>query len=290
MKLKTKNVKQIHINGSNDGTPADITFELFTPLNKKKMSSTWFPQLLGEGGFNPKGDKLLSFWGMTQAEPFDDYYTVRGEVAERELVKVLQKKGYKVKRYSAKEYDYDYFKHDPESTEKLNSLYKYFSGLPDIVYTNEKGEEFLLEVKSKEHDKMEKIIANLPDYEILQGEQLALLYGLDTVGMTWVFFKDDVVRNLYMATTSTSPFDLEKSLEYFYEKMPQLKYGDHYEIHKKDVKFSKQEVLEQMKEAYKYAETFRQTLTVNMADLSKEMVRDIFNLEREINEKPKRKG
>ncbi len=284
MKLTSKNIKRIHINGSNDLSSGSIRFELFKPLGTRKVSSTWLPQLLGVGGFQTKGDKLLEFWGLLKGDTFDKYYELRGEIAERLLVDMLRAKQYDVKRFSAKEYDFDLFKFDENDERKHTKLYKYFGGLPDIVYNNTK-EDILLEVKSKDLDALDKIINTPPEYEIMQGKQLALLYGLDKVTMTYVLFSEKVVRKMYFAMPQDDePFDLEASIVKFHTAMGKMEYGKDkdYFIVRRTYSIDKQELLSEMKKAYKYAEGFKQTLTVSMDDISKDVKSQIFALEREI--------
>ena len=286
MELKTKNIKSIHIDGSN-GT---IQFGLFQPLKPKKISSTWIPQILGLSDFGQKGDKLLEFWDFIETEPFDKIYEVRGELAERLVVDILQKKGFKPKRYSKDEYDYDLFKYDETKleTNKLMKLYKYFSGLPDIAYKNEKGEINLLEVKSKDFGKIVDVENdNVYQYEIIQGRVLAMLYGVDKVHMTYVFFSDGVMRNIYLAQTSVVPYNLEKAIELFNTKYPNgLQYGKDkdYFIIRKEHEVKKHELLDMMKECNRIAEAFRQTLTVNIDDLSKFLYNKLIKVKGELSE------
>lgn len=276
MKISKKNIKRIHIDGGSD-MQGKIRFEIFAPLKQRKISSTWFPQLLGVGGFATKGDKLLDFYGLTEKETFQNFYTLRGAIAEDLLESILKAKGYTVKRFTKEDNDYDYFQYD----EGGNKLYKYFGGLPDLV-SEKNGIVELYEVKSKDMSDLKKIEQEPPEYEIMQGKDLAFLYGLDKVSMVWFLFSDDVMRKMYLSVESSSPFNLETAVKNFREKLPTLKYNVDYKIIRKDYTINKREILEQLKDVYKYAETFRQTLTIDIKDLSKEMYRDIFKLEKEI--------
>jgi hypothetical protein len=286
--LKSANIKRIHIIATNGKEPTKVTFEVFQPLKKKKLTSTWFPELLGLSDFNTKGDKVLQFYNFMEKEDIDDYYKIRGLIAEALVVENLKKKNYKVIIFKD---SFDAFKYNPyideieeEKQNKLNTLYKYFGGLPDIVYEN-KGETFLLEVKSKEMSKREYVEKNPPKTEIMQGRMLGLLYGVSKVGMTYVLFSDELQRKIY--ATMTAPFDLKKSFDNFFEKYPILEYKKDYEIVLKNYDIKPNELLQEMKEAYKYADGFRQTLTVPFDDLSSDMRRQILNLEREIEEENK---
>ena len=93
MALVENKIKKITIIGANDGKRGKVKFDLFSPLKPKKVSSTWFPSLY-ESGFNKKGDKLLEFWGLSVGEPFNNFYSVRGQVAEDLIVNMLKGKGY----------------------------------------------------------------------------------------------------------------------------------------------------------------------------------------------------
>ena len=285
MKLTSKNIKRIHINGSSNLSSGTIRFELFQPLGIRKVSSTWLPQLLGIGGFETKGDKLLEFWGLLKGDAFDKYYELRGEIAERLLVKAIEAKQFKVKRFSKEDNSkFDFFQFDENDERKHAKLYKYFGGLPDIVY-NDGTEDVLLEVKSKDLSALDKIINTPPEYEIMQGKQLALLYGLNKVTMTYVLFSEKAVRKMYLAMPEgEAPFNLEECIAKFYTSIGELQYGKDkdYFIIKKTYTIDKQDMLDKMKQAYKYADNFKQTLTISLDDISKDVRSQIFALEREI--------
>ena len=285
MQLKARNIRRIHILASDGSNKGRFVFELFEPLKTRNLSSTWIPSFLD--GFNPynkKGDKLLEFFKLLEGPEFNPFYELRGAIAENEIVKILKLKGFEPKTYPKENYDgYDYFKYDENSKDELNKLYKFFGGLADIVY-DEKGITRLLEVKSKELDKHDKVMSNLPKYEILQGKILALLYGLNKTTMSYVFFSEDIVRQmkLSMNESNNGKLDLEKAMKDFYDRVPKLTYKTDYLIENKDYTFSRKEIFDLMKQAYKYAEGFRQTLTVNMEDLSEEVQSMIFKLEKEL--------
>lgn len=192
----------------------------------------------------------------------------------------LDKKGYSYKIFKD---NFDAFLYTQDGD---NVLYKYFGGLPDIVYTKD-GNDVLLEVKSKDAEKKEWLEKNPPITEILQGKMLALLWGLDKVSMTYVLFGDKVARNMYLSLPD--PFDLDVAIKNFDEKMPILKYKEDYEIIVKEYTINKRELLEQMKEAYKYADGFRQTLSLVYTDLSPAIRKELLDLEKELEEDFKKK-
>jgi len=269
-------MKRIHIVGDNGSEQAKVIFEVFEPLKKKKLTSTWFPTLYGASTFNKKGDEALRFYGLLEGDEFDNYYSLRGAIAERIVVKALQSKGYHVQTFKD---NFDAFLYTKEGD---NVLYKYFGGLPDIVYETQDGKRFLIEVKSKDLEKKQYVEKNPPETEIMQGKMLAFLYGLDSVRMTYVLFSDDAIRKMYLSLPS--PFNLENALKDFDSKMPTLTLNKDYEIIVKDYHISKPELLEQMKTAYKYADGFRQTLTLLASDISKDVFSQIFETEKKLEE------
>jgi hypothetical protein len=280
VKLKSRNIKRIHIIGQNGNEPSKVMFEIFEPLKKKKITSTWFPNLYGASDFNKKGDEVLKFYNFLEGDAFNNFYSLRGFIAERIIQDSIKKKGYPYRIFKD---TFDIFLYTKEGD---NKLYKYFGGLPDLIYEKD-GSERLLEVKSKELVKKNYVESNPPQTEIMQGKMLALLRGLDRVSMTYVLFGEKAERSMYLAMNS--PFDLQVSVKKFDEIMPVLKYKEDYEIVVKDYTVNKNELLEQMKTAYKYADGFRQTLTLNLDDLSEEVRKQIFELEMELEEDFKKK-
>lgn len=280
MKLKSKNIKRIHIIGQNGDEPSKVMFEVFEPLRKKKITSTWFPNLYGASDFNKKGDEALRFYNLLEGDEFNNFYSLRGYVAEKLVQDSIAKKGYPFKIFKD---TFDIFLYTSEND---NKLYKYFGGLPDLIYEKD-GSERLLEVKSKDVEKKENLEKKPPLTEIMQGKMLALLRGLDRFYMTYVLFSEKVARMMYLSLTE--PYTNETAYKEFNSKMPVLKYKEDYEIIIKEYIINKNELLEQMKTAYKYADGFRQTLTLNLDDFSEEVRKQIFALETELEEDFKKK-
>lgn len=265
-------IRRIEIDNEN-GT---VNFILMRELKPKKVTSTWIPKLLGLNTFATKGEELLNFWGLLEKKEFDNYYSLRGAIAEELLQKILESKGYTVSRYEAKENDYDYFKYDNK-----NPLYKYFGGLPDIVAKKE-DEVLLCEVKSKELQYKKYVDENPPQTEIMQGKILGLLYGLDKTSLVWFLFDDDIARKMKNVSEEVQPFDTQKAVKLYIEKHGYPRFKIDYDIIRKDYDINKKELLEEMKKAYKYADTFRQTLTVNIQDLDSILFNEILELQKEI--------
>lgn len=275
MKLKSKNIKRIHIIAQDGNNPSKVMFEVFEPLRYKKVTSTWFPNLYGASTFNKKGDEVLKFYNLLEGEEFNDFYSVRGFIAERLVQNSIKAKNYP---YQIFKDTFDIFLYTKDGD---NKLYKYFGGLPDLIYTKDDKEE-LLEIKSKEMAKRKFVEENPPQTEIMQGKMLALLRGLKKVRMTYVLFGERAERMMYLSMPS--PFTVEKAVEEFDKKMPSLKYKEDYDIIVKDYTINNNELLEQMIKAFKYADGFRQTLTLPLEDFSDEVRSQIFELERELEE------
>ncbi|MCK9319351.1 hypothetical protein [Methanoculleus sp.] len=272
MSFQKSKIRKIEI----DANKGVVNFTLMKELKLKKVTSTWIPKLLGLNPFSSKGEELLNFWGILEKKEFDNYYSLRGAVAEELLQKILEGKGYTVSRYEAKENDYDYFKYDNK-----NPLYKYFGGLPDIVAKKD-DEVLLCEVKSKELQYKKYVDENPPQTEIMQGKILGLLYGLDKTAMVWFLFDDDIARKMKNIVEEVQPYDTQKAVELYLQKHGYPRFKIDYDIIRKDYDIDKKELLEEMKKAYKYAETFRQTLKIDIKDLDSLLFNEILELQKEI--------
>ena len=272
MSFQKSKIRKIEI----DANKGVVNFTLMKELKLKKVTSTWIPKLLGLNDFASKGEELLNFWGLLEKKEFDNYYSLRGAIAEELLQKILESKGYEVSRYEAKENDYDYFKYDNK-----NPLYKYFGGLPDIVAKKE-DEVLLCEVKSKDLERKKFVDENPPQTEVMQGKILALLYGLDKVAMVWFLFDDDIARKMKNVAEEVQPYDTQKAVKLYFEKYGYPRFKADYEIIRKDYDIDKKELLEEMKKAYKYANAFGQMLTVKIIDLDPILFNEILQLEKEL--------
>lgn len=286
-KKKIKNITFEASNGSNGR--GRVILSLFEPPKPKKISSTVFPKLYSDQKFSKKGDSVLEFFRLLKPDPFNNYYSLRGYIAEQFVKSLLERKKYTVEMFSLGD-DVTRYK------ETENPVYKYFRGLPDIIYFNEKGEKTLLEIKSKSLDKKQFIIDSPPETEIMQGKMLALLENLDKVTMTYVMFDDDLERKIMMAVSNTVPYDTDKAYKEFLKFKTPLQLNKNIELHAQVYDVGRKELLDDMKKAYKYAETFRQTLVIKNEDLSKDVFSQLFrfadNIEREKQQyaNPKRKG
>ena len=64
------------------------------PIKKTKIFTGKFPTLIGENPYQLKGDCILQMFGLIKADPFNDYYKVRGQVGERIVEEWLKYKDY----------------------------------------------------------------------------------------------------------------------------------------------------------------------------------------------------
>lgn len=171
-----------------------------TYYKNKKITATSFYGLIGGNNFKPKGDYLLSVLGLLK-EPFDPFYTKRGEIAEKVLNAWLQSKGYTTKTWDKYAINFDNF---PKNKE--------FGGMIDIAITE--PIRCLVECKSK-NIKDESKIKMFPNQE---QEHQALFYGYmskcENIKIIYVFFTDEqeqAIRHGQQIDTNYNNFK-------FYEK------------------------------------------------------------------------
>lgn len=277
--IKRNKIKDIDFEGSNGPFDGSAQLYLKIPLERKKVSSTMFPRLYMDQKFSKKGDSVLEFFNLIEKEPFDDFYSLRGFVAEYLVQEVLRAKKFPIQTFKLGD---DVIRY----SEDKSPMYKYFRGLPDILYTDAEGKNNIIEIKSKSLSKKEFVIDSPPETEIMQGKMLAVLEGLDEVTMTYVMFDDTIENMMKEAVKQCEQYSNECAYKKFMEMQPNLQIKKNYEIHIKKHRVDKRVVLEQMKQAYKYAETFRQTLKLKKIDLSNEVWNDCYRLLVEIEGNP----
>ena len=167
----------------------------------KKITGTTYPDMAGLNKFKPKGDCILSMLGYVK-EPFDEFYTKRGELAEKLALQSLTKRGKKCVVYDKKAVDYDNFKNNP-----------YFGGLIDIEIPSENT---LYEIKSKNIKDYDKIVSK---GDLVQEEQ-ALHYGYlrqyKEVHIMWIFFDDNSEAEI----RAGKPVSTYKNLKMFEKTLP----------------------------------------------------------------------
>lgn len=115
-----------------------LHFEESDNIKNKKITGRSFVQLASKNSFTPKGDCIINMFLRIKDE-VDPYYTVRGEIAELIVEKVLKRKNKKVVRYTPEGENYDMFK-------ELENC----GGVIDLKIINEDGSFDIIEVKSKE--------------------------------------------------------------------------------------------------------------------------------------------
>ena len=155
----------------------------------KKITGTNVAELAGMNKFKPRGDMVLSMLGLV-TEPFDEFYTKRGEIAEKLALQTLKKRNLPCVVYNKREVGYDNF---PDN--------RFFGGLIDIEIP---ALRTLYEIKSKnikDYDKIEKF------GDSCQEEQ-AMHYGwlrhYDKVHIMWIFFTDEIEEKIKAGEPITS--------------------------------------------------------------------------------------
>lgn len=115
-----------------------LCFEETDKIKDKKITGRTFVQLASKDSYTPKGDCIINMF-LRIKEQISPYYAVRGEIAEKIVLKVLEKKCKNVVRYTTEGEKYDMFKH-------LQNC----GGVIDLRMFNEDGSFDIIEVKSKE--------------------------------------------------------------------------------------------------------------------------------------------
>ena len=179
MQLKNSNLK-IDFDGQH------FTFDLDTS-KQRKITSRRFPNLIGENQWNSVGSEILDMFYQIESEAFDNYYTIRGLVAEDIAEKYLKQwvksqKGIdvEIKHFAPQDFKgYDQF-----------STNQFFGGVVDIAIVAPKEERSITEVKGKNIKKLAEVEKERPSEEVRQGEQLAYMSVVPKYNMLYVFFND----------------------------------------------------------------------------------------------------
>ena len=212
----------------------------------KKITATSFYGLLGENKFKPKGDYLLSVLGLLK-EPFDPFYSKRGEIAEKVLNEWLQAKGYTTKTWNKFEINFDNF---PKNKE--------FGGMIDIAITS--PIRCLVECKSK-NIKDESKIKMFPN---LEQEHQALFYGYmskcDNIKIIYVFFTDEQE----LAIREDRAFDTHHTNFQFYEK---------------DLSIDRADIEQKLEKALAYKKSCIESGKMPLSDISDKAL-ELLNLRR----------
>jgi len=159
-------------------------FGHFDETKYKKVTSRAFSCLLGSNPYESVGKTILERFKLTEYQDIDEYWGVRGDMAEL-LVLDFLKESYKQKgvdielrTWTKEEVNYDNF-----------SLNEKFGGLLDIAIASPEKYRAVIEVKSKSMKDVDKIKRNRGNIEeVLQGKFLTHLSSVTKCLMIYVFF------------------------------------------------------------------------------------------------------
>lgn len=180
-------------------------------FERKKITGTTISDLAGLNKFKPRGDAMLSILGYV-SEPFDPFYTARGELAEKFAKQSLIKRGYHPVTYDKFECHFDNF---PDNHN--------FGGLIDIDLPDINT---LYEIKSKNIKDYDKIVKYGDKCQEEQAMHYAWLKNYPEAHIMWIFF-DDISEAEIRAGKSLSSL---KNLKMFEKTLPiDFKYQD--ELH-----------------------------------------------------------
>lgn len=164
----------------------------FSGLKVKKITSRMLPNLLGFNNFNSVGSSFLDRYGLIEFSDIEEWYKVRGEIAEKlaheYLIRFFQNRNEEIelKKHTLQMYQgYDMFH------PSYNWGNEHFGGVPDITIKG--NENYVVEVKSKNMKYFGYIVEqkNIPKEELYQGFHLASLMNYTKVIMAYVFFNDE---------------------------------------------------------------------------------------------------
>lgn len=178
-----------------------LYFEENDNIKNKRITGTTIADLMGINKWKTKGDCLLNMFGII-VEPFDEYYTKRGALAEKLALKSLEKRGHKCTIYNAQEIGWNNF---PNNKNNLG-------GVIDIELIEENT---LYEIKSKSMKDYEEIFKNGNIVQEHQAIHYGLLRDYDKVHIMWIFFDEQTeyeIKNNLPITTFKNLKMFEKEL------------------------------------------------------------------------------
>ena len=174
------------------------------PIEQKKITSSMFPKLVGASSFDSVGKSILEFFKMTDEKPFDDYYTVRGDVGEHFAKEYLEANydranfGYEVLHFNQKMFNYDQFPKNERFGGVIDlGIRQWVKGQKDKTLVRRIGEVKSKAIETKKWKSFktpyETIVEenNAPpmnDTEVLQGRFLGYMGVVDKILMVYVFF------------------------------------------------------------------------------------------------------
>lgn len=170
-------------------------------IKYKRITGTNIADLMGINKWKSKGDCMLNMFGII-TEPFDEYYTKRGALAEKLALKSLERRGHKCTTYNAQQINWNNF---PDNKNNLG-------GVIDIELLDENT---LYEIKSKSMKDLDEIITNGNKVQEQQAIHYGLLRKYDKVHIMWIFFDEQTeyeIRNELPITTLANLKMFEKEL------------------------------------------------------------------------------
>lgn len=179
-------------------------FGHFDETKMKKVTSRAFSCLLGDNHFESIGKTILERFKLTERQDIDEYWGVRGDMAELLALDFLEttykQKGIELdlRTWTKEEVNYDNFGSN-----------KKFGGLLDIAIANPKEYRAVIEVKSKsmkDVDKIKKSRGNIE--EVLQGKFLTYLSNVSKCLMVYVFFtpeQEQTIKDYVKENDQTYP-------------------------------------------------------------------------------------
>ena len=179
-------------------------FGHFDETKMKKVTSRAFSCLLGDNHFESIGKTILERFKLTERQDIDEYWGVRGDMAELLVLDFLEttykQKGIELdlRTWTKEEVNYDNF-----------GTNKKFGGLLDIAIANPKEYRAVIEVKSKSMKDVGKITKSRGNIEeVLQGKFLTYLSNVSKCLMIYVFFtpeQEQTIKDYVKENDQTYP-------------------------------------------------------------------------------------
>ena len=151
-------------------------------IYNSKIFSSKYPTLIGCNDFQKPGDALLEMWKLIPKEPFDPFYALRGVIAEKRVLQVLQRKGATFKYFGSE-----------SSKQKIFDLFtnnKYFGGVYDFLVKNNDGVLANVEIKAT-NKKNEPYLKQAKKEHIKQAQLSSFLGNVKRCKIVYVFFDDE---------------------------------------------------------------------------------------------------
>ena len=195
-------------------------------LSMGKIYTTKFGGLLGVDNFNPKGDTVLLMQKIVKGDPFNPFYGVRGEIAEKIVKRYFDETKVEYKWYGGDTDTYDMFNNPA------------FGGNLDFAIRSKIGISSF-EVKSKNIKDFDFIKRNgIQPVHIAQAQLGVYLSNYNNGYVAYVFFTDKQEEKI---ANKTFDINVDWTTEMFKDQM--LIYNCF---------FDENQIAEKMQEAYDY--------------------------------------